>query len=214
MLGPMDSSPQEDGRSCVSGRVLLEERDFVRAHVAYAKACGAIHKRRAAIATLLAVTSIGVAVGWPVAPGAWCVMVVVALAAFVLAPRTHAIVGRRVFSRLPPARRDVTIDLSDEGYAMRSEKSDARVSWRTFSGWIETEDAFVLHHAAQLANVFPKRAFGDRLDEVRALLDACITGSAEAKERVSNDKKYLRTLVAWLFLVAGAYALYRVVEGH
>ncbi len=66
----------------------------------------------------------------------------------------------------------VTADVTADGLRVRNANGESNITWRTFTGFIETPELFLVYQSSRLFTMFPKRAFRNdaRMDEFRELL--------------------------------------------
>lgn len=183
------------------GRVALEERDYVAAHLAHAVDRRSIASIRQLALFAVAVTFVAVYAGWPVAPGVWCLMLAALLGVAALVPRQYVVQGRRAFAARHPARREVSYEIHAEGYRSVDPKAEMETSWQSFTGWAESEEAFILRAGDDLADFFPKRAFDEAgVASVRSLLESFAPATPEAGAP-KTKRGCLQEAVIWVVLV-------------
>jgi hypothetical protein len=97
-------------------------------------------------------------------------MVLLALL-LIFVPATRWLNARRQFRSAPSAQAPITMTVSDEGVAFRSQYTDSKVAWSLFVRWLDGKSVFALLQSNVVFNVIPKRAFSpDQLAEFREIL--------------------------------------------
>jgi hypothetical protein len=87
-------------------------------------------------------------------------------------------IGRKVIASSPSARPSRTVKITDAGFHDHTELSDSQAEWKTFVGWAENEQVFILLYSTIMFVPIPKRAMTEaQQQEVRALLKQHLTVS-------------------------------------
>lgn len=194
----------------IEADLAITEDDYVEAFEAQGKKGG-----RTIVAFLAIVAALTVALAalaWPIAPGAWILLVPAAIAGIALAPRQAAYSARRAYRAVPAAWHTVRLVLDDAQLRVRSDVLESYRPWSHVDGWLETPRLFVLVSGAAVSDVWPKAAFDEPARaRVRALLDARLAESrarASAEAATADKAKRVRVLVLWLVLVVAFVVLY------
>ncbi|MBX3270635.1 MAG: YcxB family protein [Sandaracinaceae bacterium] len=205
----------------VEADVEVTEDDYVEAFEASGQKGGRVLRR--ALVVLAVAAAALVALSWPFPPGAWVLVVPVALLAAWLAPRQSGWLARRAFAARPAAWNAVRVALTEDEVRLSAELLETRRAWSRVDGWLETPRLFALVGASTITDVWPKAAFGDdeARERVRALLARCVpahgtgrdaAGRPEARDartrRLARKGRVVLLAILALTLVA-LYAVWR-----
>ena len=207
----MEDEESGAGERAVAGRARLEEADFVEGNLWVADRKGGIRALYFLLVPLgLLELWIGARAGWR--PGMWT-LAVPALLAFGAAVRlSWSRRGRRAFAATPEVQRDVEVEVSPDGVAIRTAASRARLAWASVRAWGESARSFYLLTSAHAFLILPKRAFDTEhaRAHVRDLLGAWVIVAEDEKKARSRGG---RVLLVWLLLAVLLVALYTLL-GH
>ncbi|MBL4688891.1 MAG: YcxB family protein [Nannocystaceae bacterium] len=190
----------------VYGHALLEMQDYVGAYVAQARNRATTRKGPDAVGISMLLVAGALLASGSIAPGVWCVTVLVQIVAFVLIRRAPAAAGRRAFNNQPSLRVDLALE--PKGIRKTLKRSDRWISWRVFTGWLETKEAFMLYDGTELREVLPKRAFADPALARELIAKRLLPAERRGDPEQGNKKTgLLRTSLIWILLTALCFAV-------
>ena len=111
----------------IEADVEVREGDYVEAYEASGEKGARVLRR--ALGLLAVAAAALVALSWPFPPGAWVLVVPVALLGAWLAPRQPGWLARRAFAARPAAWRAVRVTLTEDEVCLSAELLEARARW-------------------------------------------------------------------------------------
>ncbi len=193
----------------IEADLAITEDDYVEAFEAQGKKGGRTIAWFLAIVAALTVAI--AALGWPVTPGVWILLVPAAIAGIVLAPRQSAYSARRAYRTVPAAWHTVRVVLDEAQLRVRSDVLESYRPWSHVDGWLETPRLFVLLGGAAVSDVWPKAAFDEAAcARVRVLLQERMAANAALRPPATTSAKAqrVRAFVLWAALVTAAVVAY------